>query len=343
MEYSVLGRSGMRVSRICLGTATFGVAPDPREAERIVDAALDLGVNFVDTADVYGNMPVFDRAGAPPAAEREPAEQILGRALRGRRDEVVIATKSNGITGLGVNDRGLSRRHVIRQVEESLRRLETDWIDLYYAHDPDPDTPLEETLAVYDDLNRQGKIRAVGLSNHPAWRVTHALWVADERRLASAPVAAEVKYNLVDRAVERELAAAAEQFGVSIVPYAPLHGGLLADLAVLDRETSGDQRFGAPGFPPAEIALAHEVDRLSREWGLEMQQVALAWLLSRPAVASAIVGPESVDELRADASAAEVELSAEQLDALTVLAVEPPAFHHAGDGPRQPSSASVDA
>ena len=111
-----------------------------READRIVGTALDLGVDFVDTADVYGNMPIFDRAGAPPATEREPAEQILGRALRGRRDEVVIATKSNGVTGLGVNDRGLSRRHIVRQVETSLHRLETDWIDLYYAHDVDPDT-----------------------------------------------------------------------------------------------------------------------------------------------------------------------------------------------------------
>ncbi|MGJ6979064.1 aldo/keto reductase [Aestuariimicrobium soli] len=342
MEYSVLGRTGVRVSKICLGTATFGVAPVPEEADRIVGAALDLGINFVDTADVYGNMPVFDRAGAPPAAEREPAEAILGRALRGRRDEVVIATKSNGITGLGVNDRGLSRRHVVRRVEESLRRLETDWIDLYYAHDPDPDTPLEETLDVYDDLIRQGKILHVGLSNDPAWKVAQALWIADDRRLRSAPVAAEVKYSLVDRAAERELAAACEQFGVSIVPYAPLHGGLLADLAVLDRPVSGDQRFGAPGFPPNEVALAREVDRLSREWGLPMQPVALAWLLSRPAVASVIVGPESVQELQADASAAEVQLTPEQLDALTELAVEPPAFHHrAGDGPRQPSSATA--
>ena len=148
MQYSVLGSTGVKVSRICLGTATFGVAPTAQDADRVVGAALDLGINFVDTADVYGNMPVFDRPGAPAAADREPAEQILGRALRGRRDEMVIATKSNGIVGHDVNDRGLSRRHIIRQVETSLRRLETDYIDLYYAHDPDPDTPLEQTLAV---------------------------------------------------------------------------------------------------------------------------------------------------------------------------------------------------
>ncbi|WP_415853712.1 aldo/keto reductase [Sinomonas sp. G460-2] len=318
MQYSVLGSTGVKVSRICLGTATFGVAPNAQDAGRVVDAALDLGINFVDTADVYGNMPVFDRPGAPAAADREPAERILGRALRGRRDDVVIATKSHGHIGPGINDGGLSRRHVIRQVETSLRRLETDYIDLYYAHNPDPNTPLEQTLAVYDDLIRQGKIRYAGLSNHPAWQVTHALWTADDRRL-QAPVATQVKYNLIDRAAERELAPACRQFGLSIVPYAPLHGGLLADLRVLDRDVAGDQRFAGPGFSEAEIAVAREVDRLSRAWGLAPYQVSLAWLLFRPAVASAIVGAETIDELRANASAADVDLEPAQLDALTAL------------------------
>ena len=339
MKYSLLGRTGVRVSAVCVGTATFGVAPRSNDADAIVGAALELGVNFIDTADVYGNMPVFDRPGAPPAAERDPAEEILGRALRGRRDEVVIATKSNGITGLGVNDRGLSRRHIIRQVETSLRRLETDWIDLYYAHDPDPDTPLEETLAVYDDLVRQGKIRYVGLSNHPAWQVVQSLWIADDRRLVAAPVAAQVKYNFLDRAAERELAPACDRFGLSIVPYAPLHGGLLADLAVLDREVSGDQRFGAAGFSDEEISLARKVDALASDWDLTLYQVSLAWLLSRPAVASVIVGAETIDELRANATVADVELAPEQLDELTALAAEAQAFHHrAGDGPTPPSS-----
>ena len=333
MEFSVLGRTGMKVSRICLGTATFGVAPTAADADRLVGAARDLGINFIDTADVYGNMPVFDRPGALPASEREPAEQILGRALVGHRDDIVIATKSNGITGHGVNDRGLSRRHILRQVESSLKRLRTDYIDLYYAHDPDPVTPLEETLSVYDDLIRQGKIRYVGLSNHSAWQLTHALWIADDRRL-HAPVVAEVKYNLIDRAAERELARCCEQFGVSIVPYAPLHGGLLADLSVLDRPVAGDQRFGQPGFPDHEIQVAREVDRLSRLWGLAPYQVSLAWLLSRPAVASVIIGPETADELRANATAAEMRLDAAQLETLTALAVEPAVFHHrAGDGP----------
>ncbi len=335
MKYSLLGTTGVSISTICLGTATFGVAPTADKTDRLVAEALDLGINFIDTADVYGNMPVFDRPGAPAAADREPAELLLGRALRGRRDDVVLATKSNGIVGHDINARGLSRRHIIRQVETSLRRLETDYIDLYYAHDPDPNTPLEQTLAAYDDLIRQGKIRYVALSNHPAWQLVQSLWIADDRRL-NAPVAVQVKYNLIDRAAERELAPACDRFGVSLIPYAPLHGGLLASLSVLDREVVGDQRFSGAGFTEAEIGIAREVDRLSREWGLEPYQTSLAWLLSRTAVASVIVGAENGDELRANASAADVALSPEQIDALTALAAEAGAFYHrAGDGPSQ--------
>jgi 1-deoxyxylulose-5-phosphate synthase len=318
MRYALLGPTGVRVSRICLGTATFGVAPTAQDADRVVGTALDVGINFVDTADSYGNMPVFDRPGAPAAADREPAEQILGRALRGRRANMVIATKSHGHVGPDINDRGLSRRHIIRQVETSLRRLDTDYIDLYYAHNPDPDTPLEQTLAVYDDLIRDGKIRYVALSNHPAWQVTHALWIADDRR-QHAPVAAQVKYNLIDRTAERELAPACQHFGLSIIPYAPLHGGLLAGLRILDRDIHGDQRFAGPGFSDAEIAVAREVERLSHTWGLAPYQVSLAWLLSRPAVASAIVGAETMDELVANVSAADIDLEPSQLDALTAL------------------------
>ncbi|XAS73831.1 aldo/keto reductase [Micrococcaceae bacterium Sec5.1] len=317
MKYSVLGPTGVRVSRICVGTATFGVAPSAHEANGVVEAALDLGINFFDTADVYGSTPTFDRPGAPPASERASAEEILGRALAGHRDEVVLATKSG--ERRFDPDAGLSRRYIIQQVEQSLRRLRTDRIDLYYAHFPDPNTPLEQTLAVYDDLIRQGKLRYVALSNHPAWQVAEALWIADDRRLVSAPVAAQVMYNLLDRSVERELSAACLRFGVSIVPYAPLHGGLLADLSVLDREIAGDKRYGGPGYSESAIAVARKLDRLAREWGLGMQQVSLAWLLSRPAVASVIVGAETVDELRANASAADLELTPEQLDAVSAL------------------------
>ena len=219
MKYSVLGPTGVRVSRVCVGTATFGVAPSAHDAEGVVGAALDLGINFFDTANVYGSTPTFDRPGAPPASERESAEEILGRALVGRRDEVVLATKS----GERRFDpaAGLSRRYIIAQVEQSLRRLRTDHLDLYYAHFPDPDTPLEQTLAVYDDLIRQGKLRYVALSNHPAWQLTEALWIADDRRMASAPVCAQVMYSLLDRSAEAELAPRACASGSRSSPTPP--------------------------------------------------------------------------------------------------------------------------
>ena len=317
MEYCLLGPTGVKVSKICLGTATFGVAPDVQEAEHVVGAALDAGINFFDTANVYGASPTFDRPGAPPAAEREPAEQILGRALARRRDDVVIATKS----GERRFDpaAGLSRRYIIQQVEHSLRRLDTDYIDLYYAHFPDPDTPLDQTLSAYDDLVRQGKLRYVALSNHPAWQVTHALWIADARRLAAAPVCTQVKYNLIDRAAELELVPACVRFGLSVVPFGPLHGGLLASSQVLRRGIQGDQRFGGHGFTETELEIGRTVERLSEEWGLQPYQVSLAWLLSRPAVASAIVGAETVEEVTANATAADVILEQAQLDALTAL------------------------
>jgi aryl-alcohol dehydrogenase-like predicted oxidoreductase len=317
MEYCLLGPTGVKVSKICLGTATFGVAPDAQEAGRVVGAALDAGINFFDTANVYGASPTFDRPGVPPAAEREPAEQILGRALTDRRDEVVIATKS----GERRFDpaAGLSRRYIIQQVEHSLRRLDTDYIDLYYAHFPDPDTPLDQTLSAYDDLVRQGKLRYVALSNYPAWQVTHALWIAEDRRLAAAPVCTQVKYNLIDRAAELELVPACVRFGLSIVPFGPLHGGLLASTQVQQRGIQGDQRFGGPGFSETELDIGRTVERLSEEWGLQPYQVSLAWLLSRPAVASAIVGAETAEEVTANATAADVILEQAQLDALTAL------------------------
>jgi aryl-alcohol dehydrogenase-like predicted oxidoreductase len=246
----------------------------------------------------------------PPAAEREPAELILGRALAGRRDDVVIATKP-GEHRFELAA-GLSRQYIIQQVEHSLRRLGTDYIDLYYAQFPDPHTPLERTLSVYDDLVQQGKLRYVALSNHPAWQVIHALWIADNRRLAAAPVCVQVKYNVIDRTAEYELAPACLQFGLSILPFGTLHGGLLAG-------THDDKRFGGSGFTETELEISRAAERLSRDWGLQPYQVSLAWLLSRPAVASAIVGAETVAEITADAAAADVVLEQDQIEALAAL------------------------
>jgi 1-deoxyxylulose-5-phosphate synthase len=166
---------------------------------------------------------------------------------------------------------------------------------------------------------RQGKLRYVALSNHPAWQVVEALWIADDRRLASAPVCAQVKYNLINREAEQELAAACMRFGLSIVPFGPLHGGLLAGMQAEEREFSGDKRFGGSGFTAAELEIGRAVERLSQEWSLQPYQVSLAWLLSRPAVASVIVGAETLQEVTANATAAELHLEQAQLDALTAL------------------------
>lgn len=321
MEYARLGPTGVKVSRICVGTGTYGVAPTERDADRVIHAALDLGINFFDTANTYGNLPKFDRPGVPPAAEREPAERILGRALAGRRDEVVLATKSGEPAGTGPIGRGLSRKHIFQQLENSLRRLGTDYVDLYYAHIPDPDTPLEQTLSAYDDLVRQGKVRYVALSNHAAWQLTHALWIADDRRYSSGPVCTQSRYNLVDRRVEPEIAAACVRFGLSIVAYSPLLGGLLAGSEVVAREFSGWKRWREAGFSEPELEIGRKVEALSQEWGLRPHQVSLAWLLSRPAVAAAIVGAETVEEITANAEAAAVVLEQDQLDALTALTV----------------------
>jgi 1-deoxyxylulose-5-phosphate synthase len=230
---------------------------------------------------------------------------------------VVIATKS----GERRFDpaAGLSRRYIIHQVEHSLRRLGTDYIDVYYAHFPDPDTPLEQTLVVYHDLVRQGKLRYVALSNHPAWQVTQARWIADDRHLAAAPVCAQVKYNLIDPRRRRRARPSLSAVRTVHCAVGPLHGGLLAGMQVQEREFSGDKRFGGSGFTDTELEIGRAVERLSQEWGLQPYQVSLAWLLSRPAVASAIVGAETAEEVTANATAADVTLDRAQLDALKAL------------------------
>jgi len=208
VRYTLLGRTGVRVSTLCLGTAFLGIAPLEADAPRLVARAIDGGVNFLDTANSYGNQTRFDRPGIPPAADRPSSEELVGRGVRGRRHEVVIATKVQERVGDGPNDGGpagggLTRRHIMSQCERSLRRLGTDYIDVYYAHHPDPTTPLDQTLRAFDDLVHQGKVRYPALSNYPAWELTRALWLADRLRL-DPPVAMEMPYNLLDRGVDRD-------------------------------------------------------------------------------------------------------------------------------------------
>ena len=327
MQYAALGPTGVRVSRLCLGTATFGVAPLAEDVAPLVKRALDLGVNFFDTANSYGNQARFDRTGAPPAAERRSAEELLGATLKGRRHEVVLATKVMEQIGSGVNDGGpagggLSRRHIMQQVEASLRRLQTDYIDVYYAHHPDPLTPIEQTLRTFDDLIRQGTIRYAALSTFPAWQIVEALWTCDRLGL-HAPVCLQTQYNLASREVEREIVPACRKYGLTLTLFSPLAGGLLAGTTAARRPVAGAARWGGPTFTEAQIALAQQLDDLAARWGLPPAQVALAWLLARPAVSSAIVGPETIGELETIAPAADLRLSAEQLDELDAIGRPP--------------------
>ena len=329
MRYTLLGRTGVRVSTLCLGTAFLGIAPLEADAPRLVARAIDGGVNFLDTANSYGNQTRFDRPGIPPAADRPSSEELVGRGVRGRRHEVVIATKVQERVGDGPNDGGpagggLTRRHIMSQCERSLRRLGTDYVDVYYAHHPDPTTPLDQTLRAFDDLVHQGKVRYPALSNYPAWELTRALWLADRLRL-DPPVAMEMPYNLLDRGVERDVVPACLALGVSITAYSALAEGLLTGrYTPAGGGAAADEppavRHGADHrFPESRLAAASRLVRLSAEWGYPPAHLALAWLCSRPAVAAAIVGPETESQLDALLPAADLVLSDEQLRTLDGL------------------------
>lgn len=330
MEYRALGRSGLKVSLLGLGTMTFGGrgqfaktgASDVAEATRMVDACLAAGVNLFDTADVYS-------AGA--------SEEILGRALGARRPEVVLATKARFPMGRGPNDRGSSRHHLIAACEASLRRLGTDWIDLYQLHEWDGLTPVEETLSALDTLVQSGKVRYVGVSNFSAWHLMKTMATA-ERFPAARPVAQQIHYTLQAREAEYELVPASVDQGLGILVWSPLAGGLL----------TGKHRRGQappPGTrhanewkePPVHDAekLFDVVDVLvavARERSASAAQVALSWLAGRPAVASIVVGARTEEQLADNLGAASLTLSDEErarLDAVSQPPLLYPYWHQA--------------
>ena len=316
MKYNALGTTGLQVSRIGLGTATFGIAPLAADADHLIGRALDLGLNLVDTANSYGNQPRFDRAGAPPAAQREAAETIVGRALAGRRREVILCSKVMEPVGDGPNDRGLSRRHILDQVEHSLARLRTDHLDIYYAHHPDPMAAPEEMLRAFDDLRRQGKIRYGGLSTYPAWQTVEAAWLCDRLGLAP-PACVQIAYNLANRLAEREILPACRRLGLGVTVFSPLAGGLLAGPEVRHRPIAGGRRWGAPGFSASQIAVAESLEALAAEAGASPATLALAWLADQPGVGCALVGPETVQELEDNAVGASFAVDPGILDRLS--------------------------
>ncbi len=325
MRDSPLGQTGVQVSRIVLGTATFGVSPDLKEAHGLVARALDLGINLFDTANSYGVGPRFDRPGRPPASQRPPAETVLGEALKGHRHEVLIATKAAEPVGSGPNDSGLSRVHLMRQLDESLRRLQTDYIDIYFSHHDDPKTPIGETLAVFDEMIRAGKVRYCALSNYSAWRLVEALRRSDLDRL-HAPVCLQNAYSLANRTPEREVLPACRNFGVGFLPFSPLAGGLLSGAEILSRPVAGSQRWGGRGFSEPEADLARRWDVAAKEAGEQPAQLATAWLLAQPGVTGVIIGAERLESLQLSCDAADLELSGDLVERLGAVTSESPAL-----------------
>lgn len=333
MEYRLLGNSGVRVSALCLGTAWFGVGPTEEEAPRVVDRALDLGINFFDTAFSYGNRSSADRAGMPPAASRRSAEEMLGEALGSRRHQVILATKVGenspeepGPNGGGREGGGLSRYHIRRMIEISLRRLNTDYVDIYHAHWPDQTTPLEETLQTFDGLIREGKIRYYAFCNFESWRITHAMHLCRQLNLIP-PISLQMGYNLANRQVEDFIVPVCRTFGLSMTAHTPIGGGLLTAAENRNRPYIGRRRMNfrpeAPAFSDNDLQIADKVEALASKWGHTPVEIAVSWLLSRPYLTSAIVGPEFVSELEASAKGLSVTLAPEQTAELDSLAPRP--------------------
>ena len=311
MEHRTLGRTGVEVSPLCLGAMMFGAwgNPDHEDSIRIIHAALDAGINFVDTADVYS---------------QGESEEIVGKALAGRRDDVVLATKFHGSMGEGAGDpnrSGNSRRWIVKEVESSLKRLKTDWIDLYQVHRPEPDTDIEETLGALSDLVHQGKIRYLGSSTFPPSRVVEAQWAARERNLERF-VCEQPPYSMLARGVEAELLGTARRHGMGVIPWSPLAGGWLSGKWRKGQEAPSSTR--AQRLParydlsiPAnqrKLDAVEELTLLAEQSGISLIHLALAFVLRHPAVTAPIIGPRTMEQLESQLGAVEVELSDEVLD-----------------------------
>lgn len=295
MNYKSLGRTGLKVSPLCMGTMQFGWSTPEPEARRILSAAYEAGINFIDTADIYSRWVDGNPGGV--------AEEIIGRWRKASgisRHTLVIASKVRGKMGENPNDEGLGRVHILRAVEESLRRLQTDYLDLYQAHWVDDATPIEETLRAFDDLLHQGKVRYIGASNYAAWQLMQALWAADKNNLLRYDCF-QPHYSLIHRAeFERELAAVCRAYGLGVIPYSPLAGGFLTGKYRRDQPLPGSVRVGSVQhryFNERGWALIDRLEALAREKAANISAVALAWLQADPLITSPIIGPTSLEQL----------------------------------------------
>ncbi|NLE99973.1 MAG: aldo/keto reductase [Anaerolineales bacterium] len=289
MKYRMLGRTGVMVSSLCLGTMNFGDPTSEDESATIINRALDAGINFLDTANVYNG---------------GESERIVGRALRenGQRDRVVLATKVYGVMGPGPNEQGVSRYHIVQACEDSLRRLQTDRIDLYQMHRPSLTVPIDETLRALDDLVRAGKVRYIGCSTYPAWMVMEALGISERYNLARY-VSEQPPYNLLDRRVENELIPLCQKYGLAVLPWSPLAGGILAGRYPPEETIAEGSRAARAGeafrqrVSRSGRGVAVEVGRMARERGMTAAQLALTWLKDQPGVTAPIIGPRTMEHL----------------------------------------------
>jgi aryl-alcohol dehydrogenase-like predicted oxidoreductase len=312
MEYRVLGLTGLNVSPLCLGTMQFGWTADEAMSLRVLSVAFEAGINFIDTADIYSRWADGNPGGV--------AEQIIGRWMKHNnipRDKVILATKVRGNMGGGAENEGLSRRHILQAVENSLHRLQTDHIDIYQAHWPDEKTPIEETLKAFDELVKQGKVRYIGASNYPAWELMQALWTSD-RNGSIRYDSLQPHYNLVHRdEFEREMAIVCKTYHIGVIPYSPLAGGFLTgkyrrNLLPNSARAGGAKRY----FNERNWALLDQMDGLAKEKGASISQIALAWLLAEPVITSPIIGANSIEQLKDNLGAVNIHLTPAEKTAL---------------------------
>jgi aryl-alcohol dehydrogenase-like predicted oxidoreductase len=316
MEYRRLGATGMQVSPLCLGAMMFGAwgERDHDVSIKIIHRALDAGINFIDTADVYS---------------QGESEEILGKALAGgKRDDVILATKVHSQMGVELgqrdgdpNKRGNSRRWIVREVEDSLRRLKTDWIDLYQMHRPDPGTDVEETLSALTDLQRQGKIRVFGSSTFPAYEIVEAQWVAERRGLGRF-VTEQPPYSILARGIEADVLPVAQKYRMGVIPWSPLAGGWLTGRYRKGQDVPESRRaerlpgrydLSKPGNQ-AKLDAAEELALLAEEAGMSLIHLAIAFVLNHPAVTAPIIGPRTMEQLESQLGAVDVTLDSDVLD-----------------------------
>ena len=317
MEYRNLGRTGLKVSTVCLGTMQFGWTADEPTSHKILTRSAELGCNFIDTADIYSRWVDGNHGGE--------SEEVIGRWLAKKivpRHHLVLATKVRGKMGDSPNDEGLSRPHIIYSAEQSLRRLQTDHIDLYQLHWPDQETALEETLSAIDALVQSGKVRYVGCSNYPAWLLMKALWISDVNNYVRLETV-QPHYNYVHRAeFERELQPLCSDQKLGVIPYSPLAGGFLTGkyqrndpLPITPRAQSITSRY----FNDRGFAAIEKLVEVGERYKATTAQTALAWLLANPAITSAIIGANSVTQLEETMAGAKITLSAEDKTALDAV------------------------